>query len=309
MAARVGSRVGGRVAVLSRLASVGLVVILVLISTFGLWSSRVSADAAQAASLANTLTGHYSDASFAVAAEESLERKYRLEPSPGVRANYDAATAQLLDALALVARDGGPGDRALAEQVRATHATYLAAINRMFRAVDAGDTATVLKIDSGEVDPLFGSIAQTVGVAAEAHRAQELVAMARQQAVQGLEARLSPTVFSLGLLLAALLSWFTRVYRRLLDGERRRAQYDSMHDHLTGLPNRALLADRLGQALRVARRDGVAVGLLLLDLDRFKEVNDTFGHRYGDELLTQIGPRLSAVLRNVDSIARLGGDE
>jgi diguanylate cyclase (GGDEF)-like protein len=83
----------------------------------------------------------------------------------------------------------------------------------------------------------------------------------------------------------------------------------ALHDTLTGLPNRALLADRFERALRAADRSGASAGLLLLDLDRFKEVNDTFGHHYGDELLRQIGPRLSAVLRSVDTIARLGGDE
>jgi diguanylate cyclase (GGDEF)-like protein len=83
----------------------------------------------------------------------------------------------------------------------------------------------------------------------------------------------------------------------------------ALHDTLTGLPNRALLADRFEQALRGAERDGTSAGLLLLDLDRFKEVNDTFGHHYGDELLRQIGPRMTGVLRGVDTIARLGGDE
>jgi diguanylate cyclase (GGDEF)-like protein len=89
----------------------------------------------------------------------------------------------------------------------------------------------------------------------------------------------------------------------------REMEHLAMHDMLTGLPNRALLADRFEQALRAADRSGDSAGLLLLDLDRFKEVNDTFGHHYGDELLRQIGPRLTAVLRSVDTIARLGGDE
>ena len=86
-------------------------------------------------------------------------------------------------------------------------------------------------------------------------------------------------------------------------------EHRALHDELTGLPNRALLFDRFEQALLGAERSGAKVGLLLLDLERFKEVNDTFGHHYGDELLRQIGPRLAGELRGADTIARLGGDE
>ncbi len=89
----------------------------------------------------------------------------------------------------------------------------------------------------------------------------------------------------------------------------REMEHRALHDTLTGLPNRALLADRFAQALRTAARDGEPVGLLLIDLDRFKEINDTLGHHVGDELLVQIGPRMAGVLREADTIARLGGDE
>ncbi|MEM7026397.1 MAG: diguanylate cyclase, partial [Pseudomonadota bacterium] len=83
----------------------------------------------------------------------------------------------------------------------------------------------------------------------------------------------------------------------------------AMHDSLTGLANRALLHDRLQQAISFAVRSGSRVALLLLDLDRFKEVNDTLGHQVGDILLQQIGPRLESALRESDTLARLGGDE
>jgi diguanylate cyclase (GGDEF)-like protein len=86
-------------------------------------------------------------------------------------------------------------------------------------------------------------------------------------------------------------------------------EHRALHDELTGLPNRALLFDRFERALLSASRSRSSVALLLLDLERFKEVNDTFGHHYGDELLRQIGPRLADALREVDTIARLGGDE
>jgi diguanylate cyclase (GGDEF)-like protein len=81
------------------------------------------------------------------------------------------------------------------------------------------------------------------------------------------------------------------------------------HDPLTGLPNRALFADRIEQALREGRRSGNPVALLLLDLDDFKEVNDALGHEAGDRLLVAFADRLRHELRDCDTIARLGGDE
>jgi diguanylate cyclase (GGDEF)-like protein/PAS domain S-box-containing protein len=89
----------------------------------------------------------------------------------------------------------------------------------------------------------------------------------------------------------------------------REVEHRALHDNLTGLPNRALLADRLSQSLRIAQRHGTVAGLLLIDLDRFKEINDTLGHHYGDQLLAQVGPRLAEGLRKMDTVARLGGDE
>jgi len=95
--------------------------------------------------------------------------------------------------------------------------------------------------------------------------------------------------------------------------ERKQAEealaHQALHDSLTGLPNRNLLHDRLEQAMLSARREDRHLAVLLLDLDRFKEVNDTFGHHYGDILLKQVGPRLQGVLRQSDTVARLGGDE
>jgi len=95
--------------------------------------------------------------------------------------------------------------------------------------------------------------------------------------------------------------------------ERKRAEeliwHQANFDVLTGLPNRRMARDRLSQWLKQAARSGTQLALLFLDLDKFKEVNDTFGHAKGDLLLTQVAQRLRACVREADTVARLGGDE
>jgi diguanylate cyclase (GGDEF)-like protein len=123
-------------------------------------------------------------------------------------------------------------------------------------------------------------------------------------------------------LVASLAVFYTGLFRFVAGASRRlqrqtaalqssadRNRHQATHDALTGLPNRVLLRDRVEQSLAAATRTASEVAVLLIDLDRFKEINDTLGHSYGDELLRQIGPRLQAELRDGDTVARLGGDE
>jgi diguanylate cyclase (GGDEF)-like protein len=88
-----------------------------------------------------------------------------------------------------------------------------------------------------------------------------------------------------------------------------RIKDQALRDPLTGLPNRPLMEDRADQALRIAQRSGDHVGLLFVDLDRFKIVNDTLGHAAGDRLICRVAERIATCLRGSDTLARLGGDE
>lgn len=94
-----------------------------------------------------------------------------------------------------------------------------------------------------------------------------------------------------------------------LEHSHRELEHLARHDNLTGLPNRAMFADRAEQAISAARRSGDQLGLLFIDLDHFKEVNDRLGHEAGDLLLRQVAARIEAQVRESDTAARLGGDE
>ncbi|HZT01972.1 MAG TPA: EAL domain-containing protein [Steroidobacteraceae bacterium] len=94
-----------------------------------------------------------------------------------------------------------------------------------------------------------------------------------------------------------------------LEAANRQLRHLATHDALTGLPNRVLLDDRLAQAMAHANRDDQPFALLVVDLDRFKLINDSLGHRAGDVVLDEVSRRLSSVVRDIDTVARTGGDE
>lgn len=128
-------------------------------------------------------------------------------------------------------------------------------------------------------------------------------------------------VFSImAITLAMLIAWRTlrnvslkskQLREQLMELQRSREalHIEATHDPLTGLANRRLFYDRLQQAIRYANRYGDKVGILYVDLDRFKEINDHHGHHVGDAVLTEVAKRLTSSIRDSDSIARLGGDE
>jgi diguanylate cyclase len=294
---------------LAQASSAGLFAVLICVSAFAMWSALMTGRVAERAVASNTLSDHYASAAAAVAAEESLERKYRLEPGPEVRRRFDKVTYDMRAAMDLVRRDGTAEDQRIADQVAAAYGPYRQAIDRMFDAADRGDTTLVLKIDNDEVDPRFEAIDALINKAADIHHAAALADLAELKRREAFNARATPGVFLLGFVFVALFSSVLRRTRTQLDLQRTKAVHDALHDALTGLPNRTLLADRFEQALRAGARSSSATALLLIDLDRFKEVNDTLGHHVGDQLLAQIGPRLVGALRGADTVARLGGDE
>jgi diguanylate cyclase (GGDEF)-like protein len=130
-----------------------------------------------------------------------------------------------------------------------------------------------------------------------------------ESAVRGDTNNISVFIFVALALLYTLLFRIVAGASKTLRHQAETNEHQALHDALTDLPNRTLFHDRVGQALASARREHLPVAVMIMDLDRFKEVNDTLGHASGDELLKQAGVRLRAALRESDTVARLGGDE
>lgn len=123
---------------------------------------------------------------------------------------------------------------------------------------------------------------------------------------------LGVTLIITGFFLLWLSSWAAMYIAGLfekLDEQKIILRHRALHDDLTQLPNRALLNDRMQQIIQAADREQSHAALCFIDLNRFKEVNDTLGHSMGDELLLEVGRRLSDNLRKSDTVARIGGDE
>ena len=115
----------------------------------------------------------------------------------------------------------------------------------------------------------------------------------------------------LGLLSRSFHDMQTQIMAHLseLNENRKALDHLTRHDTLTGLPNRRMFFDRLEHAIASSRRSGKHLAVLFVDLDRFKEINDTFGHAVGDKVLTNVAILLKSSVREVDTVARLGGDE
>lgn len=148
-----------------------------------------------------------------------------------------------------------------------------------------------------------------------AEQVNVLLALQRQQTVAAVKAAeksyahvgdlmlvLGSAALLIGIMIAVFVS--QRVARQAMQ-----LAAQAMYDPLTGLANRSLLLDRLDHEIELSRREHLSFGVVLMDLDRFKEVNDTLGHDVGDELLREVGRRLKAVVRAGDTVSRLGGDE
>lgn len=220
-----------------------------------------------------------------------------------VRAN----SVQVLDSLSLYSRDGEklwtsmgvPADAPPLDMTRATEAE-----DRLAPVSTVVDTSTGRSLEV-TVPVVYGDRLAGVYGFAQVNIPWETTEASVWRAVLTVAAVIA---------VIALLAWLLlyRTVHRASSTLRTQAtenEHLALHDAMTGLPNRRLLQDRLDRAITSSQRSGKTLALMILDVDRFKEVNDTLGHDRGDALLIEVANRLKEVVRDADTVARLGGDE
>jgi diguanylate cyclase (GGDEF)-like protein len=288
-------------------AVAGTLVLLIVVVIAGSLTMDHGAAKTQRAVLLNRA---YQHAASGVAAEESLERKYRLQPGPVPLAAHTAAEAQVRHALTDILRLGDVRDSRLVAEVQVEHNDYVLDSAKLFAAVDRHESETAINaVDSKQVDPTFSVMQTQIYAAAAGHEATALSQVASSRHTGRVVLALDIATLVAGVSLVGAAGTALTRSRRRLQAQSDLNHYQAMHDNLTRLPNRALFQDRTEHELRAARRSGTQIAVMIVDLDRFKDVNDTLGHQYGDLLLSQVADRFSATIRAGDSVARLGGDE
>ena len=298
-----GSRpVDARSRVLVRVATVGLGAVLTGVIGGAVWAAAGVDTAVQEIEAIRGQGDAWIQVDRELSREESLGNAYLAQPSGDLRRGLQGTSRSLAGALDYLVIQGAPDDARAAHEIKARHAKAERDLERMLAAVDAGDSALARAIHVRPVHPTFATLQYKTRAFADRKQQEATEKLAELRRRQHALRLASFAAAAVGLIALS-------VFLLLINGYQRRLVRQALHDSLTGLPNRELFADRVGQAIRTADRELRPAALLLLDLDRFKEVNDTLGHHHGDLLLIQVGQRLGEALREADTVARLGGDE
>jgi diguanylate cyclase (GGDEF)-like protein len=239
---------------------------------------------------------------FSILSRDEQKVVEALEQMPGLEARFAASLHQV--------RSFYLGDLREVDRAEQSFASYRSILQNMLETAQRGnfDKARAMIMSTGT--PLYNQVDTEL---------DKVIAFARNRAalfIQEAQVQRDRTEFTILLvLLGGFAASFVcsaiviRHVRKLVLSNELALERLAHNDSLTGLPNRQLFSDRLGQALRQAERDQKTAAVMYVDLDRFKAVNDTYGHEAGDHVLVQVAAGFSAAVRRSDTVARLGGDE
>jgi diguanylate cyclase (GGDEF)-like protein len=308
VAADVDRRVGGLLRARRSLGlTAALTAVLCCLAVFTVWGALQLSQAVDMQRRALVHDEIFEEARTAVATQELAAHEYQLEPSVVSRDRYVDSGTVANDALRQLQQNSLGRDVPAAQRLRTEQADYRSAADRLIQMV-ANDDPSATQQYRLQVMPAYYTLQHDIDTQSRAyhHQAQRLVADLQQ--VQTRIFAIAGLGFVVGLALVAMI-WRTMLgYQQRLFDLATASQHQALHDPLTGLANRLLFEQQIGTAIRDGDpRSRLAV--ILIDLNGFKNVNDTLGHQAGDEVLVETGHRLQAVCRVGDTVARLGGDE
>ncbi|GGU23527.1 putative bifunctional diguanylate cyclase/phosphodiesterase [Lentzea flava] len=203
---------------------------------------------------------------------------------------------------------GAPSDVRAATIVGDLYGDYATLLRETVAARDRGDATTAAqKADQAELTLV--SLRKQLSTVVQLKRLETTDHLRAAEKQNGRLRLAAVIAFVIDLGLVGLCGVVLLGHRRKILRQAAKSEHEAMHDALTGLANRSLLTQRTQQAIQSANRSGEPLGLFLIDLNRFKPINDTLGHVFGDRLLQHVANRLTGAVRDLDTVARLGGDE
>jgi diguanylate cyclase (GGDEF)-like protein len=283
----------------SRRSSIALGIVLVLVCIIAVAASRGVSSETSKADRSVRASDLYQDAMFDAARQDGQLNQYLKFGNKEIRSQFIVTSGRLTTVLKNIqSRSDGPAIRDLINEQQ----LYTSTSRQVLASLDIRGSQAGLDEMLRSMQTVLTDIITDLGARAEAQHQGSATQLTAARA-HALTLKVgTPIVLGLALLLLFGVWLITRGHRRSVEDQ-------AAHDALTGLPNRLLFATRAGNAIAATGRDGAVPVVMMIDLDRFKEINDTLGHHHGDQLLIQTASRIAGVLRPSDTVARLGGDE
>ena len=294
--------------VVARVAVAALAAGLALLAALAVVSTRTTARSAAQVAEMERISQQWSDVYLRISVEyEHLVDFLGAEDDAG-KMPLVSSIGSAEEILRWLNAHGSPIDSEHARALQNTYGGYSYTLRSLVDADSRHDRAQV-NLDAKQAAHSASAL-RTQAAVNVARKSQEMGAALGKAQDRSHKLLVGVEIISgVDLVLVILCALVLLAYQRHTEWQAAQSRHRATHDTLTGAANRALLGERVEGALAAAARDGSKVGLLLLDLNRFKEVNDTLGHHTGDLLLREVAARLRQSARQSDTVARLGGDE
>ena len=292
----------------ARASIAALAVGLALLAGLAVVSTRNTARTAATISGTERISHHWGEVYLRISIEyEQLVDFVRADSDVG-REPLISSIGSAEESLRWLNAHGGPSDSFQAQALQNTYGGYSYTLRDLVDAQQRGDRGQML-LDAEQAAMSASALRKQTSVNIARNSLEIGVVLAQTQRASRRQLLAVEVISGLDLLLVILCAMVLTAYQRNTERQASESRHRASHDGLTGVANRYLLAERMDRAIATADGTGGEVGLLLLDLNRFKEVNDTLGHHAGDLMIQEVARRLNDAGRRGDTVARLGGDE